>query len=261
MLGIFVEAGVVRPDRRHHPGRLVVQHQVHAGRRHRQLAVDRRGERVHEVGPARVEQPERAGAMTAEIALGRGSSAAGRRRRRPAPRSGPGRWRARRARDVQRVRRAHQVDRIAAAARGLAADRAVAELVGLRRVRIDGEPHGAAAAGTLEAVRHGGGSGWLGTACYARDSGDGQGCPSSARPGHPGDAGYLWGPSLLGKLPPWTHSSARPTSPRRRAKAIRTGICAPCSPRRSAATPCSGWCCSIMSWRGWPRSSASRWPG
>ena len=55
---------------------------------------------------------------------------------------------------LERRRDAREVDGVAAAARGLAADRAVAELVGLRRMRGDGEAHGAAAAGPVETDGH-----------------------------------------------------------------------------------------------------------
>jgi hypothetical protein len=57
--------------------------------------------------------------------------------------------------DGQGPRVAHDVDGEAAAARGLAADRAIAELVGIGRVRGDRKPHGAAAARALESDRHG----------------------------------------------------------------------------------------------------------
>jgi hypothetical protein len=56
--------------------------------------------------------------------------------------------------DLQRVRIAHDVDGEAAAARGLAADRAIAELVGIGRVALDAETHRLAAAGTFEQFRH-----------------------------------------------------------------------------------------------------------
>src|SRR3954470_1402131 len=45
---------------------------------------------------------------------------------------------------------AHEVDGVAPAARRLAADRAIAELVGNRRVALDRERNGAAAAGAAQ---------------------------------------------------------------------------------------------------------------
>src|SRR5262249_17530513 len=58
---------------------------------------------------------------------------------------------------------AHQVDGEAATARGLAADRAVAELIGIRRVTCDTEVNRAAAARTFKRESHGhlpGRDGW-----------------------------------------------------------------------------------------------------
>src|SRR5690606_8784707 len=55
--------------------------------------------------------------------------------------------------DLQRVGEAHDVDRVAAAAGRLAADRAVAAHVGIGRRRLDGETDRAAMAGALEAHR------------------------------------------------------------------------------------------------------------
>src|ERR1700722_11377036 len=52
--------------------------------------------------------------------------------------------------DLQGRRVGGQLDGVAAAARGLAADRAIAALVGLRRMAERGEMHGAAAAGAFE---------------------------------------------------------------------------------------------------------------
>src|SRR5262249_20240711 len=52
--------------------------------------------------------------------------------------------------DLQALRRAHEVDRVAAAARRLVADRAVAEVERVGRVALCREAHRAAMAGALE---------------------------------------------------------------------------------------------------------------
>ena len=56
--------------------------------------------------------------------------------------------------DLHRRRDRHDVDGRAAGARGLAANRAVAPLVGLRRVTLARETHGVAMAGAVELERH-----------------------------------------------------------------------------------------------------------
>src|SRR4029077_17958499 len=57
--------------------------------------------------------------------------------------------------DLQRLKIAHDVDRITAAAGALAADRAVAALVGVGGWAVERELHRAAAARTFETHRHG----------------------------------------------------------------------------------------------------------
>jgi hypothetical protein len=57
--------------------------------------------------------------------------------------------------DLQRPRVRAEIDGVSAASLLLAADRAVAELVGHGRMAVDGEAHRAAAAGTFKSHRHG----------------------------------------------------------------------------------------------------------
>src|ERR1700739_3273767 len=49
---------------------------------------------------------------------------------------------------------AHYIDRVSAAARALAADRAIAALIRVRRVAVDAEADGAAATGAFETHWH-----------------------------------------------------------------------------------------------------------
>src|SRR5439155_2456247 len=71
------------------------------------------------------------------------------------------------ARDFKTVGNAHDVDRIPAAARALAADRAIAALVGVGAVAVEGKPDRAAAAGAFETHRHWRYSG-IGISCFFR---------------------------------------------------------------------------------------------
>ena len=151
-LGVLLERLVAPPDCGNDPARLVFEHEVDQRGRHRQRRIDRGRERMHEVRPMRIEQPQRARAFAAEIPLpaadlaiipvivaDHGAVDA----QRPAAGNGQG------------LRHAHDVDGKAAAARGLTADRAIAELVGMRRMRGEPEPHRAAAARTFKCDRHG----------------------------------------------------------------------------------------------------------
>ena len=141
LVGVAVEGLVARPDAGLDPWRAVGQHQVGALGRHRQERVDRRGVRVQELGPARVPEPERRAAGAAELALAQ----AGRAVVHPGVVAldvlGAG--------HLQRVRQRTEVDREAAAG-GLAADRAVAEVERIGVRRLDREAHRAAVARAFE---------------------------------------------------------------------------------------------------------------
>jgi len=106
---------------------------------------------MHQLGPFRAEQPQRARAFAAEMALAAAhlavALAAADFGAVDAQRLAPG--------DEEGSRITHDVDGETAAPRGLAADRAIAELVGIGRVGGDRKPHGAAAARALERDRHG----------------------------------------------------------------------------------------------------------
>ena len=130
----FVEALVIRSDPGHDPARL--EPSIRCTRvADRQLAVDRRSEGVKQLGPGRVEQPKSARTAGAEMALpGAGLQPAN------AVRVGLpdlGAVDAKRLAPVylERVRDGREIYGVSTAARRLAADRAVAELVGLRRLR------------------------------------------------------------------------------------------------------------------------------
>ena len=57
-LRVAVELPVLRPDVSSDPGGLVREHQVGAFGRDGELGVDGGGERMHEIRPARVPQPQ-----------------------------------------------------------------------------------------------------------------------------------------------------------------------------------------------------------
>ena len=114
------------------------------------MAVDCGSEGMQQLRPARNEQPESGAAGGAEAALRLGSLAS------PVIALD---LRAEAADlvfafDLQRCGIGREVDCEAAAARRLAADRAVAELVGDRGMAFDREMHGSAAAGPFERDRH-----------------------------------------------------------------------------------------------------------
>src|SRR5690606_15139368 len=112
----------------------------------RQRAVDGRGKRMHEFGPGRIEQPQAAAAALAEMSLGTAGMA------------GFALFAHDRvidadvvlAADPQGTCIAADVDGVAASALRLAADRAVAALVGDGRGAFEREMHGAAMTGSFE---------------------------------------------------------------------------------------------------------------
>src|SRR6478735_7760744 len=102
--------------------------------------------RMHKVRPFGIEQPQGAAAAQAEMTLSRTDAAAA--VIVPDLRVVDAEVLA--SIDVKRRRARAKIDRAAAAARGLAADRAVAIQIGDRRVRLAAETHGAAVTGTFE---------------------------------------------------------------------------------------------------------------
>ena len=71
LVGILVEHFIFGSRRRLVPACLAAEHQVGFLRWLRQNGVDCRGERVHQLGPARVENPQSTAAVFAKMALGR----------------------------------------------------------------------------------------------------------------------------------------------------------------------------------------------
>src|ERR1700683_1500958 len=128
--GVAVEALVAGTDLRLDPALLVAQQEVHARRRPRQRRVDRRGEGVHQLGPSLVADPERGAATLAEMPVGRSLAAVDRRV--------PYAERAFAA-HFKCVGYPHDIDCIPAATRALATNRAIASLIGVRGVTVDGE--------------------------------------------------------------------------------------------------------------------------
>src|SRR4029078_8022324 len=130
---VLREALVARSLWHSDPGRLRIKENVLALLRRRQLGVDRRSERIDPFLPARIPDPQRARATLAEVpSSGRAGLCARRELRAIDAEVSP-------ALDLQRVREAHEVDHVAATAAGLAADRAVAPQVGIRRSRSAGD--------------------------------------------------------------------------------------------------------------------------
>src|SRR5690606_12623265 len=115
-------------------------------RRHRQFGVDSRGERVDQLRPLRVVQPEPAAASTAEVPLAAAGldTAVGlfdprvvhRNRFAPA--------------DLQATGVAAQIDGVAATALGLATDRAITALIRIRLGAVQTEAYRATMAGTFK---------------------------------------------------------------------------------------------------------------
>src|SRR5205814_3610526 len=118
---IALIALVIGPDLRLDPRGLVAQQQMHIGRRLRQWRVDRLRERMDQLWPILVRDPQRRAAMPAEMPLRRAFYAADHRV--------PFADRAA-ALNLKRLGIAHDVDRITPAAGAFAAARAVAALVG-----------------------------------------------------------------------------------------------------------------------------------
>src|SRR5262245_2519987 len=111
---------------------------MHALGRLRQLGVDRGGQRVDEVRPGRIPEPEMAAAALAEMAAAAAALAL-------EPRAIDREVHA--APHLQRFRRTREVDRVAAGAGRLPADRAVAEVERIGRAAFKREAHGAAMTG------------------------------------------------------------------------------------------------------------------
>jgi hypothetical protein len=126
--GMAVEAFVIGADVRFDPARFVAQQQVHARRRVRQLRVDRRGERVNQLRPLLIAYPERRAAVLAVMPIGRALTAVD--RCIPYPKRGF-------AYHFKSIGYTHDIDRVPATARALAADRAIAALIRVRRMAVD----------------------------------------------------------------------------------------------------------------------------
>src|ERR1700751_3078629 len=118
---------------------------MHARRRLRQLSIDRRGKRVNQLGPLLIADPERRAAVLAVMPVGRTLTAV--------DRSIPYPERVF-ALHFESIGYAHDIDRVSGAAGTLAADRAIAPLIRVRRVAVDAEGDRAAATGAFEAHRH-----------------------------------------------------------------------------------------------------------
>lgn len=145
-----VDMDIVTPSGRVDPVRLRIQQHVNSLGRMRQRRVDGRRMRMHQLGPVGVEQPQRAAAARAEMpASGTDAAFAI-----VLANAGTVDAHMLAALDVQRVGPHPDVDRAAAAARGLATDRAVAMQERRRRVRLAAETHLTAMAGSFDV--HGG---------------------------------------------------------------------------------------------------------
>src|SRR5882757_8600071 len=122
---------------------------MHLGRRHRQFGIYGRSKRMHQVRPLRVIEPERGAALLAEIALSRADLATS------VFIHDPG------AEDADRLAAPHlqtlivgrKVDGKTAATSRLAADGAIAKLVGIRCVTLDRKMYGSAPAGSFKLFR------------------------------------------------------------------------------------------------------------
>ncbi|CAI8848691.1 hypothetical protein EMIT051CA3_21010 [Pseudomonas chlororaphis] len=145
-LGVVGELQVVGMPVDFHPGRPGVEHQVGVFRRYRQRRVDGRGEGMDQLRPLRAEQPQPGAAAAAEMPFG--AAAPGAFARFPEQRVVDRDVLA--AADFQAGGIAAEVDRIPAAALGLAADRAVAALIRVGVGAVQAEVDSAAMAGTFE---------------------------------------------------------------------------------------------------------------
>src|ERR1700688_4338655 len=101
---------------------------------------------MDKIGPGFIAHPQGRAATAAEMPRRRAGGAVD--HRVPDPDRAP-------PADLERLRHAHDVDRISAAAGALPADRAIAALVGVGGVAVERETDRAATARTLEADRHG----------------------------------------------------------------------------------------------------------
>ena len=128
LIGIALELLVPGICANAHPGSLGVEQQVRALRGHGKRGVDGRRDRVYELRPARIPQPERAAADAAEVPLPRALVGLLLAR---TPQLGPVDPEVFAALDGEGLVGAADVDRETAAARRLAADRAVAEVEGI----------------------------------------------------------------------------------------------------------------------------------
>src|SRR5215472_16879163 len=118
---------------------------MHARRRLGQLRIDRRGKRVHQFRLLLIADPERRAAVLAVMPVGRAFMAVDRRIPYPERAS---------AFHSKSGGNPHDIDRVSTATRALAADRAIAALIRVRRVAVDAEADRAAATGTFETHRH-----------------------------------------------------------------------------------------------------------
>src|SRR5262245_26196481 len=100
---------------------------------------------MHQLRPLFIADPERCAAALAVIPVGRPLVTVDRRIPHPERAS---------AFDFESVGSAHDIDRVSAGARTLAADRAIAVLIRVRRVTVDAEADRSAATGAFETHRH-----------------------------------------------------------------------------------------------------------
>ena len=140
-----LEAVVIGADLRFDPARFVAQQQMNARRRLRQLRIDRRGKRVNQRRPLLIADPEWRAAVLAVMPVGRALMAVD--RCIPYPERAF-------AFHFKSVVYAHDIDRVSAATRTLAADRSIAALIRVRCVAVDAEADRAAATRAIEMYRH-----------------------------------------------------------------------------------------------------------
>ena len=146
LLGKLAELLVFAPGLDLDPRRFVIQQQMRVFRRCRQGRVDGGSERMHQVGPGWIIEPQRAAAAAAKVALaGAGVDALFA----FALEAGVIDADVIGALDLEAVKVAAEVDRISAAALRFAADRAIAALVRVGRVAVEREADGAAFTGAL----------------------------------------------------------------------------------------------------------------
>src|ERR1700746_2907119 len=100
---------------------------------------------MHQLGPLLIADPERRATTLAVMPVGRALMAVD--RRIPCPERAL-------AFHFESVGYAHDIDRLSAATRALAANRAITALIWVRRVAVDAEADRAAATGAFETHRH-----------------------------------------------------------------------------------------------------------